>query len=98
MARDFYDSELNSYDEGPGRDLPQQHQPGAMAKKSNKTNRENVGVYLCRIPSSLDKKGVENLCKKFGSIAGDANVWGDSNRTGRYGDTKCATIDFATVL
>lgn len=102
MARDFYDANLNSYDEGPGSDLPQQHQPGAMAKKSKKDNRERVGVYLSNVPLALENKGVENLCKKFGQIEGEANVWGgdggyrrDNNSKHRGG--KCATVQFATL-
>lgn len=48
--------------------MPEQHQPGVLARKSNKTNRETCGIHLKYIPSDLNERGLRNLARKYGEV------------------------------
>lgn len=68
MAEHYNDTEYNSYVDGLGSEMPQNHQPGALAKKSNKINRETCGIHLKHIPVALTETGIRNLCIKYGQV------------------------------
>lgn len=57
----------NRYEDGPGAYLPDEFQPGAMAKNPRQKH-DGVAIYIGNIKSSLTKSGVENLCRPFGRM------------------------------
>lgn len=89
MAEHYHDPALNSYDSGPGVDLPAEHQPAALASQSPDTNRTCCGVYLKMIPRDLTEDGIKNLCKKSGRVQ-RVTVF-------EYERTNCAVVIFYTA-
>lgn len=70
MANHYNDLEYNSYVEGPGAQMPEQHQPSVLARKSNKSNREKCGIHLNYVPLDLNETGLRNLVRKYGEVMG----------------------------
>lgn len=91
MVKDFNDPLVNSYDEGPGAQLPVEHQPIALANKSDKENRQTCGLYLNYIPKGLKEKGLLNYCNKYGRVEGAVRLI-ESHRGYNY-----AFVEFGSV-
>lgn len=92
METHFNDERRNNYAEGPGADLGDEFSPGALARRSADHNKLTCGVYLKKVPKSLTKEGVENLCQKFGKVVGVLIY--DRDRSLTY---NTATATYATI-
>ncbi|XP_074644460.1 uncharacterized protein LOC141901245 [Tubulanus polymorphus] len=66
MAEDYESREFNSYDRGPGRDLPRQiHSVG----QENPTLRNGeIKLFIGNVPDELAEDGMRNLFGKFGRV------------------------------
>lgn len=56
---------FNRYDEGPGSELDDNLQPGAVAAHGG---GQEYKVYMKNIPQNLSEMGIRNFCNRFGKI------------------------------
>lgn len=79
MTRDYFDPMLNRYDTGPGADLDDQQQPGALAasaaaaatsKSSNATAHSDTPAVKIRLKNTRDltEEGLRQLCRVYGTV------------------------------
>lgn len=79
MTRDYYDPMLNRYDRGPGADLDDEQQPGALAasaaaaatsKSSNCTAQSDPPAVKIRLKNTRDltEEGLRQLCRVYGTV------------------------------
>lgn len=90
MAQHFNDVRFKTYNEGPGRDLTEMLEAGDTPNDKIKVP---CGIFLKFIPTILQTKGIENLCKKYGTLRNVNPV--DLIRTGRT--TNKAKVWFESV-
>ncbi|XP_037051939.1 protein vreteno-like [Bradysia coprophila] len=85
MVKHFNDPKFNSYEEGPGSNLPQQ------LVLPNRSGRANCSVYVAFVPTNLDETGIKNLCSQYGQVN---EV---QKRQRRYENVFDAVVKFASV-
>lgn len=77
MSRDFYDPMLNRYDSGPGADLDDRQQPGALAAANSNLGGEGSGMASSDPPAvrirlkntrDLSEDGLRQLCRPYGTV------------------------------
>lgn len=74
MSKDYCDPELNRYDTGPGADLDDRQQPGALAADAASSEMENSEPAAVRIrlknTRDLTEDGLRELCRPYGQVVG----------------------------
>nr|XP_029711714.1 uncharacterized protein LOC115253714 isoform X1 [Aedes albopictus] len=79
MTHDYYDPMLNRYDTGPGADLDDTQQPGALAasaaaaaasKSSNLSHSDTPAAVRIRLKNTRDltEDGLRELCRVYGTV------------------------------
>lgn len=86
MEKDFNDSQLNTYDVGPGSEL------GHQFTRPNRADRSKCGVILRFVPSILGESGIKNMCNKYGQVKEVGKKWMNLARTGDN-----VVVQFASV-
>lgn len=66
MKDAFSNPQFNKYEEGPGGELDDDLQPGAMARSGHSSKR--IALHLKDVPRELGEAGLMNFCSKFGRI------------------------------
>lgn len=66
MASAFRNPKFNRYDDGPGAELDDDLQPGAIA--SAPKMERHVDIYIGNMSVDLTEQGVRNMCCKYGNI------------------------------
>lgn len=66
MAKAYRNPKFNRYDEGPGADLDDDLQPGAIA--ADPTVVKTFDIHIGDLLADLNEQGVRNLCNKYGNI------------------------------
>ncbi|XP_055597750.1 protein vreteno [Uranotaenia lowii] len=90
MRKDFYDPELNRYDTGPGADLEDSLQPGALAAAAALTSKISEKEMVCRDRPAvkirlintrdLTDTGLTELCKPYGTVMSVHRPRNDNNQ------------------
>lgn len=68
MQEAFVDPGFNKYTQGPGKDLDEELQPGGIALLKKKESNLNCRIALKKVPKTLTRNGLMNLCKRFGNV------------------------------
>lgn len=66
MEKAYQNPNFNRYDDGPGADLPDDLQPGAIA--ADPKVEKSLDVYLGNLSMDLTEQGIRNLVSKYGPI------------------------------
>lgn len=88
MRQDYCDPELNRYDTGPGADLDDRQQPGALAAAAATTAGSEMGFgeplavrIRLRNTRDLTEDGLRELCRPYGEVV---NVYKPKQDNGNY--------------
>lgn len=68
MATAYRDPMFNRYDDGPGAELDDDLQPGAIA--SEPTVAKKFDIHIRELSVDFTEQGVRNMCAKYGTILG----------------------------
>lgn len=66
MADAYGNREFNTYQQGPGANLDDSHQPGALANAASM--KTPFRLCLKGVPKDMTPQGVRNLCSAFGKV------------------------------
>lgn len=66
MGKAYRNPRFNRYDDGPGAELDDDLQPGAIAAEP--TVARTIDVHLAKVPVDFTEQGIRNMCAKYGQI------------------------------